>query len=192
MFSPERLDTVPCAEQSHLSAGSEYNSSVESSASILLWEKVHFWPKHGLSSSGIKCEDCVSAWNYKTIRRKYTQVTRETVLVTERTQTQTASKASLAWRWRELSRGRPDAPFPRGPAVFANPKFCRSAYILLKLVNSCTKECPLDYQELFLSIFLWWGNVTVYNRIAGYGHTEKSIDSNIYVFPTPGHMSKRF
>lgn len=34
--------------------------------------------------------------------------------------------------------------------------------------------------------------MTVYNKVADSANTEKNIKFNIYVFPTPGHMSEEF
>lgn len=75
---------------------------------------------------------------------------------------------------------------------FLKTPVCQSAYVLLKLVNSCKKEWSLDYNKHFLAILLWLANRWVYNRKAGFGNTEKSIKFNFYIFPSPGHISEGF
>lgn len=92
----------------------------------------------------------------------------------------------------ETKQGEVRRPFPTQSYHFWKLQFCQSAYILLKLVNSCKKEWSLDYSKHFLAVLLWLANRWVYNRIAGYGNMEKSIKFNFYIFPNPGHMSEGF
>ena len=157
-------------------------------------KKRHFWPKCYLSSSRIKnCENWVS------LSLKWSNDQKEIHMSPERNSfgdgVHPGTDCTPGVRALILARSEAgeDLSFPALSHGSWKLQVWSVSLHPIKLVNSCKKECSLDCKKFFLSIFLWLGNrgqFIIEER--GMRTRKKSIKFNIYVFPTPGHMSERF
>lgn len=169
--------------------------SEASESSSLLWKKkkVHFWLKCYLSSSRIKnCEDWVSLSLKWSNSQKEIHVSPENS-PGDRVHPGTDCTPGVCVLMLARSEAREDLFFPAPSCGSWKLQVWSVSLHPIKLVNPCKKECSLDCNKFSLSIFLWLGNRWQFIiEEQGMGTRKKSIKFNIYVFPTPGHMSERF
>ena len=169
--------------------------SEASESSSLLWKKkMHFWPKCYLSSSRIKnCEDWVSLSLKWFNNQKEIHTSPERNSSSDRVHPGPDCTPGVYALILARSEAGEDLSFPTLSRGSWKLQVWSITLHPIKLVNSCKKECSLDCNKFFLSIFLWLGNRWQFIiEEQGMGTWKKSIKLNIYVFPTPGHMSERF
>ena len=153
-----------------------------------------FWLKCYLSSSRIKnCEGWVSLHLKWSNNQKEIHVSPEKNSPGDRMHPGTDCTPGVCVLMLARSEAGEDLSFPTPSCGSWKLQVWSVSLHPIKLVNSCKKECSLDCNKFSLSIFLWLGNrwqFIIEER--GMGTWKKSIKFNIYVFPTPGHMSERF
>lgn len=157
-------------------------------------KKYIFWLKCYLSSSRIKnCEDWVSLRLKWSNNQKEIHVSPEKKSPGDRMHPGSDCTPSVCVLMLARSEAGEDLSFPTPSRGSWKLQVWSVSLHLIELVNSCKKECSLDCNKFSLSIFLWLGNrwqFIIEEQDMGTG--KKSIKFNIYVFPTPGHMSERF